>query len=172
MAKSLKQVLEQIDKLQMQAKTLRAKEVAGVVARIQEAIRHYSLTPEELFGPSLGASAKSVRSGKGAAKRKGAASAKYSDGTNSWGGMGKRPRWFNEALAAGKTKEELLVQPSVGEPGRRQRKAGKPSTPRKNSGIPKFHNGEGLTWTGRGKRPAWFIAALEGGKTADDLLIK
>lgn len=173
MAKSLKQVLEQIDKLQEEAKALRAKEVAEVIAKIQVAIRHYALTPEELFGPSLkapGSRGKQVGKANGAKR-----AAKFSDGANSWGGMGKRPRWFVEALASGKTKEDLLVQhdgAGIAATRRRRTKASKVEARPKSAGVPKFHNGEGLTWTGKGKRPSWFVAALEAGKTTDDLLIK
>jgi DNA-binding protein H-NS len=28
-----------------------------------------------------------------------------------------------------------------------------------------------LTWSGRGRKPLWFVAALEAGKSADDLAI-
>lgn len=33
----------------------------------------------------------------------------------------------------------------------------------------KYRDEEGHTWTGRGKRPNWFKAALEAGKTPEDL---
>lgn len=36
----------------------------------------------------------------------------------------------------------------------------------------KYHDGEGNTWSGRGKRPHWFVAALSAGKTPEDLLVK
>ena len=35
---------------------------------------------------------------------------KYHDGAGrTWTGVGKRPNWFKDALAAGKTAEELLI---------------------------------------------------------------
>jgi DNA-binding protein H-NS len=38
---------------------------------------------------------------------------------------------------------------------------------------PKFKNPNGPeTWSGRGKRPRWFVAALKAGKKDKDLLIK
>lgn len=37
----------------------------------------------------------------------------------------------------------------------------------------KYRNPNGTeTWSGRGKRPRWFVAALKGGKKERDLLIK
>ncbi|TSD57039.1 H-NS histone family protein [Variovorax sp. KBS0712] len=38
--------------------------------------------------------------------------------------------------------------------------------------APKFRDEQGNTWSGRGPRPAWFKAALEGGKSTDELLAK
>lgn len=39
-------------------------------------------------------------------------------------------------------------------------------------GVPKFKDDQGNIWSGRGPRPAWFKAALEAGKSAEDLLAK
>ncbi|CAN7594300.1 H-NS histone family protein [Variovorax paradoxus] len=40
------------------------------------------------------------------------------------------------------------------------------------TGAPKFRDDQGNVWSGRGPRPAWFKAALESGKSADDLRAK
>ena len=40
------------------------------------------------------------------------------------------------------------------------------------TGAPKFKDDQGNAWSGRGPRPAWFKAALEAGKSADELLAK
>jgi len=38
--------------------------------------------------------------------------------------------------------------------------------------APKYRDpATGSTWTGRGLKPRWLVAAIEGGKTADDYLI-
>lgn len=42
----------------------------------------------------------------------------------------------------------------------------------KASAAPKFADGSGNTWSGRGPRPAWFKAALEGGATPESLTAK
>jgi DNA-binding protein H-NS len=39
----------------------------------------------------------------------------------------------------------------------------------KSAGTPKYRDESGKTWTGHGRRPAWFLAALAAGKTPDDL---
>ena len=43
----------------------------------------------------------------------------------------------------------------------------------KTPAAPKYRHPENpdLTWTGRGRKPGWFIAALEQGKTPEDLQI-
>ena len=48
------------------------------------------------------------------------------------------------------------------------------SSSKKTKGEPKFQNPEdpGQTWTGRGKRPSWIKAALEQGKSLDELRIE
>lgn len=38
------------------------------------------------------------------------------------------------------------------------------------TGAPKFKDDQGNVWSGRGPRPGWFKAALEAGKSADELL--
>lgn len=44
---------------------------------------------------------------------------------------------------------------------------------RKSVSMPKYQHPENpsLTWTGRGRKPKWFVEALDSGKTADELLI-
>ena len=42
----------------------------------------------------------------------------------------------------------------------------------KTKSVAKYKDDAGNAWTGHGKRPGWFKAALESGKTAEDLLIK
>lgn len=120
MAKNLKQLLAQIDKLQSQADALKQRERTGVVTRIREAIAHYGLTPEDLFGnPHRNvekAPTKRVQRSKPAkvAKKGGAGVPKYQDLTGrTWTGRGKRPAWFVEALAEGKTPESMLIKNSA-----------------------------------------------------------
>jgi len=37
---------------------------------------------------------------------------------------------------------------------------------------PKYADGAGNQWSGRGSRPKWFLAALEAGRSEADLLVK
>jgi DNA-binding protein H-NS len=118
MPKTLAQLKEQLEELKRQT-----EEVEGVIARIKEAIRHYGLTVEDLFGAGdRGSTAKratktgkgSKRAAKGARKkpaRKTAGVIRFRDEAgNSWTGNGKRPKWYLDALASGKTPEDLAVR--------------------------------------------------------------
>lgn len=173
MAKSLDKVLAQIEHLQRQADALRKKEIAGVVARIQEAIEHYNLTPEELFG-GIGSRGRTsgpkekVHTGR---TKTGVPKYQGPEG-QTWTGVGKRPRWFVDALESGKSADDLLVKAASASraskklPGKRA-----VATSTKEAGVPKYQSEDGRTWTGRGKRPAWFVEALAAGKSADDMLV-
>ena len=111
----------QIAKLQAQAEALRAKEVAGVVARIREAIVHYGLTVADLGLGSAkskapkGAAVTATPKSKGkTAGKKTARTIKFADGKGgTWSGIGKRPNWFKDALAAGRKPEDLLAKPDA-----------------------------------------------------------
>jgi len=52
------------------------------------------------------------------------------------------------------------------------KKISKGSTAGKSGRPAKFQDDQGHAWSGIGKRPAWFKAALAAGRTADDLLVK
>ena len=118
---TLAELNAQIAELQAQAEALSTKEVAEVVARIRDAIVHYGLTAADLGLGSAktktpkGAAVVATAKSKGkAAGKKPARIIKYSDGQGgSWSGIGKRPTWFKDALAAGKKPEDLLVKPEV-----------------------------------------------------------
>lgn len=113
MARTLQQVQRQIDELRQLAEKLKAKEVDGVVRRMRAAIDHYQLTPDDLFGsPHGAASGQAKANGRTkAAARKSPSRIRYRDDKgNAWTGNGQRPRWFKEAIASGKTREELEVK--------------------------------------------------------------
>ncbi len=43
---------------------------------------------------------------------------------------------------------------------------------KKPGGVIRYRDEAGHAWTGHGKRPGWFLAALESGKTPEDLEVK
>ena len=42
---------------------------------------------------------------------------------------------------------------------------------KKSSGVIRFRDEAGHTWTGHGKRPNWYLAAIEAGKTPESLAV-
>lgn len=104
-AQTLAQIKQKIAELQRQAEAARAEEVAGVVARIREAIAHYDLSVKDLFG-GRGKARKSP--GNAVGKKAGVVRFRDADG-NSWAGRGKRPNWFKAAIASGAKPEDLAV---------------------------------------------------------------
>jgi len=76
---------------------------------------------------------------------------------------------FPTTRRRGRAKGAAPAVKEVRTPRRRKSSAGK-----RGPGAPKYADpaGSGKTWTGQGKRPGWFVAAVESGKQAEDLLIK
>lgn len=73
--------------------------------KISAMVRAEGLAIEDVFGGSRRRNA-----GGGGARRK--VKPKYrnpADPSQTWAGRGKRPRWFNAALSAGKKEKDLLI---------------------------------------------------------------
>jgi DNA-binding protein H-NS len=111
MAKSLVAIQRQIDKLQKEADRLKAAEAQEVVQRIRVAIAHYGLSAQDLFNAAAPAAKRGPRrrAGKPAAKKSPSPIRYRDEHGNAWTGHGQRPRWFKDALASGKTREDLAV---------------------------------------------------------------
>lgn len=112
MAKNLQTLEAQIERLRKQADALKAKEVAGVIERIKEAIAVYGLSSEDLFGSHRrrGRTAKAIVAGPGRKGVKRSIPIKYRDASgNTWTGRGLKPRWLTAALAEGKSLEDFAV---------------------------------------------------------------
>ena len=119
MNKSYANIVKQIEKLQLEAAKLRRDEIADVVARIREAIAVYQLTAADLGlnpktkGPALKAAAPIKRRQRKAGAKivRATKNAKYSNGEGgAWAGVGKRPNWLREALAAGRQLSDFEVK--------------------------------------------------------------
>jgi DNA-binding protein H-NS len=117
MAKTYAQIQEQIATLHQEAAAARQREIAGVVKRINVAIRHYGIAPADLDFPSStskptkgnGKARTAVKSTPKRAARK--IAPKYRDDKgNTWAARGSLPRWLREAIANGKTLESFAVQ--------------------------------------------------------------
>ncbi|WP_349254872.1 H-NS histone family protein [Roseateles cellulosilyticus] len=125
MAKSLTSILSQIERLQKEAASIQSE----VITRIRKDIAKYGLTAEQLFGASSTIKQRSAKTGTKASKV--AKPPKYADGAgNTWGGMGKRPEWIRQALAAGKVLGDFLIDKAA-EPASSKAKAPKAAAPKK-----------------------------------------
>jgi DNA-binding protein H-NS len=180
LAKTYADYLSEIERLKEKAEDARRKEVAGVVDRIKDAIAHYGLTATDLGldGGTAPAARDVKKAGPKARKTKqavAAPAAKYSDGQgNTWSGRGPKPRWFKQALAAGKSPDELTGQvqsapgesdaPSAPAPAKKAKPAVKKAAP-----VVKFKDDAGHTWSGMGPKPKWLKDALDAGKTLQEL---
>jgi DNA-binding protein H-NS len=139
--KTLAQIQSQIDKLQKEADAIRTREVADVVGRIKEAIAHYGLTAADLGLDGMTATRGPVRKASGRVKA-----------------------MKQSARSAKAEKTDRPAKPAKPAKAAKAAKSGRVS-------VIKFADDEGHTWTGVGKRPNWYLAALASGKTAEDLLV-
>lgn len=106
---TLESINKQIAKLQQQAAAIVDAEKAEVIDRIKVAIAHYDITAADL-GLSVAAKSKARKPGKKAkaAAKSAPTRVKYRDDAgHTWSGMGRKPKWFIEALASGKSEPEL-----------------------------------------------------------------
>ena len=111
--KSLADIQAAIDKLQKEAHAIRARELDEVIARMKTAISHYQITAADLGFTGRSASKAAGaggRGGRGKSGRKIGVIKFRDEAGNAWTGVGKRPRWYLEALASGKKPEDLLVK--------------------------------------------------------------
>lgn len=174
MTKTYAQLKNEIAALEAKASKLKQAEVAGVVARMKEAIDAYGLTAQDLFGPHAVPDKRGLLRAK--TKSKMSHSAKFADDNgNTWVGRGPRPPWLRDALAAGKTLSDFQLgsKPKEGTSATSRKAASKNGTAKRRKGVSpvKFKDEAGNTWTGHGKRPNWFKDALANGKAPEDLLV-
>ena len=96
-----KQLDDLIQKAEQRKREAAKESVVKVRGKIQAILKAEGVTLEDVFGGA----------GKGKSRRP--AAAKYqnpADASQTWSGRGKRPRWFNAALKAGKKEQDLLVK--------------------------------------------------------------
>ncbi|MET4676754.1 MULTISPECIES: H-NS histone family protein [unclassified Luteibacter] len=99
---NLNQLSELIAKAQSRQNEMRKDRISDLRDKINGMIKAEGLTFDEVFGVRA---PKSRRTGTSVA-------AKYrnpDDAEQTWSGRGKRPRWFNDALKAGKKESDLLA---------------------------------------------------------------
>ena len=163
MTKTYQQLVKQIETLKHQADQVRRKEVQGVVSRIKEAISAYGLTAEDLFGK--GAKSRPAAQAKPSNAKAGGARARFQDEAgNTWSGRGPRPQWLKAALESGRARDDFAA-------GKRRATKGAAKPAKKFKVAAKYRDDAGNTWSGRGSRPRWLQAALDSGKTLEELAV-
>jgi DNA-binding protein H-NS len=99
------QLNELISKAQARQGELRKEKVGKLREKVLAMIKAEGYSFEDIFGSTRG----------GAPKRRGGTGSvapKYrnpADPEQTWSGRGKRPRWFNDALKAGKKEKDLAI---------------------------------------------------------------
>ncbi|KQX98772.1 histidine biosynthesis protein [Rhodanobacter sp. Root480] len=95
------QLNELISKAQTRQTELRKEKVVKLREKVHALIKAEGYSFEDIFGQSRG---KSRRTGPVAPKYRNPA-----DPAQTWSGRGKRPRWYNDALKAGKKEKDLAI---------------------------------------------------------------
>lgn len=96
---------KQIAALQADLAALRAEEFGPTVVDIKARIEAFGIKPEDLFTPAQ------LGQGKAPARKRARVPAKYALAGHTWGGRGAVPKWYSDAIASGKTADELLIRP-------------------------------------------------------------
>jgi len=99
------QLNDLIQKAQARQHELEKEKVTRVREKVHALLKAEGVSFEEIFGAGANA-----RGGKRLGK--GSVAPKYrnpADPEQTWSGRGKRPRWFNDALKAGKKEKDLAI---------------------------------------------------------------
>jgi DNA-binding protein H-NS len=104
-----------IDRARKRQEALASRKIPRVRAKIEALLKAEGLTLADVFSlkaPPAPATPRPRKSGGGStAGRK--VAPKYrnpDDPSQTWAGRGVQPRWFREALAAGRSEQELLIR--------------------------------------------------------------
>jgi DNA-binding protein H-NS len=160
MSKTLAQIQSQIAKLQKEAAAIKSKEVAAIAAKIRALMSEHGLSVDDLGLSNVGTAApkKTAKAARKIPKAKPVANAVKGS---------KAPQVTKATKPAKAGKSGAPVAPA-----KPASKAAKKSQAGKAFGVIKFRDEAGNAWTGRGKRPQWYLNALASGKSPEQLLVK
>jgi DNA-binding protein H-NS len=156
--KTLEQIQAQIDKLNLEAQAIRAKEVAVVIQRIKREIAEFGLSADDL---GLVTDRAPVRKARGVSVVP--VKAKMPK-------MPKTPAVKGAKAKSTGSRAAKKASAAIDQPTQASKRAAA-GTATQTIGVIKYADDHGHTWTGRGKRPGWFLAELESGRSADELLV-
>lgn len=98
------ELMERAEKLMAEAEQVRQREIKDVIAEIRQKMQAYGLTVQDIGGQPASRKRAGAAAGK-AAKYRGPNGETWS------GGRGRKPRWVQEALKAGRNIEDFAVKP-------------------------------------------------------------
>jgi DNA-binding protein H-NS len=114
---------QQIADMEKQAAELQKKNRPAVLAELREQMAAYGITAEELSRPAAKTSRPKAAPAKAVGPAKGkkpavASPAKYRGPQGqTWTGHGTAPKWLNELLVDGKTREDFLINQNANASG-------------------------------------------------------
>lgn len=97
------ELMEKAQQLMAEAEQVRQKEIDAVIADIRQKMQAYGLTVQDIGGTAAPRKRAAASRSKAAAKYRGPNGETWS------GGRGRKPRWVQEALKAGRKLEEFAV---------------------------------------------------------------
>ena len=107
MTSTYNEIKAQIAALQTQAEEIRRNEIKSVISELKSKIAEYGITAQQL-GFVAGAPATSTSIS--VARNPVAAKYASADGQNKWTGRGIAPKWVQDHIASGGSKEDLLIK--------------------------------------------------------------
>jgi len=114
---------QQIAEMEKQAADLQKKNRPAVLAELREQMAAYGITAEELSRPAAKASRPKVLPAKPASPAKGkkpvmSSPIKYRGPEGQeWTGRGTAPKWLNDLLVDGKTRDDFLIRQDTANAG-------------------------------------------------------
>ncbi|PPE68443.1 H-NS histone family protein [Caldimonas thermodepolymerans] len=96
------ELLAQKAELEKQIENARKQEIADAIAQIRSLMAQYGLTLADL-GSKVGGKSSSTKGSKVAPKYR------NKETGETWTGRGRQPKWVEQALASGKTLEDLAI---------------------------------------------------------------
>ncbi len=114
---------QQIAEMEKQATDLQKKNRPAVLAQLREQMAAYGITAEELSRPAPKASRPKVSTAKKTSPARGkkpvvSTPIKYQGPQGqTWTGRGTAPKWLNDLLVDGKTRDDFLIRQGTGNAG-------------------------------------------------------
>lgn len=163
--------LKEIEELKKKAESLRAGELGPTIERFKKAILVYGIRPEDVFSADALATSGTHTFGQAAASV---------EPSNAWSdpkpAQAARPE--SAAAHAEPSVSHSLpadIRPAKTAPAAQARPAATPMRkPHRGAVAPKYANPNGDAqdnWSGRGRKPQWYIDACASGQTPESMLI-